>query len=340
MSNLNLNKTVSIRISKIDASGEGASKSFSEYESREADNESKKLSIFSKDSNFPNIAEMYKQQAPSRFLQEARKRIESEDVVNSLSNQNISIDGSKRDPRLSIHSKFSKSIGRSLKEKDLNDSVASKVLDFKELQKMVTNKKDDGERHHEGPARKDSKEGTPLNSKQSSLNTQDRPSGPNKIDRVALMNKIIRVIRIKVLKNIRFFNIISKTYHIDDRCLKQRYFYLYQDKSIDLEDIKKAIKDSKSKKDNDVNYILRKLGTVSDSKHKQSFFKRLCGCKRDLVATGVEPDYSYKDQIDIPMKTEPVDSFVFNPYSPYLILWNLLLALELLMQLFLKVVSR
>ena len=329
-------------MSRIDGSviDNGASKSFSEYESRENDTESKKMSIFSHNSNFPNIEEIIKQQVPSRFLKEAKKRIEIEEMPDdSVMENEVSIDFSKKDiaRKGSGYSKYSKSVGKSLK--DNNDSISSKMVDFKQLQRLVSNKNQEDERIND--QKKGNKIGSNQNSnllRESSVNTQDRNSANgSKVDKEALRKRFVRIIRNKILKNIRFFNIISKTYHLDGRALKQRYYYLYQDKSVDLEEIKKLIKDAKTKKDNDVNYILKKLGTSKSNANGVGFIKRFLFCSKDSALDEEEPDYNFKDQIDIPMKTDPIDWFVFNPYSPYLIIWNFVMAIELLAQLFMKV---
>lgn len=176
---------------------------------------------------------------------------------------------------------------------------------------------------------------------------------PKHIDRVELMNRVRRIIRVKIMKNLRFFNIISKAYFIDHRAVKLRYYYLYNDSSVDLNTLKRTIRDQKQKKDSDMKDMVKKLKKFEQLQQQNQVLPQtttrmistathwLRCCKKQGSAAEAsllrnEPDYGYKDQIDIPLKFEQQNNFVFNPYKWYLIFWNTCLYFELLVILVFK----
>ena len=108
------------------------------------------------------------------------------------------------------------------------------------------------------------------------------------------MSRFRRLVRVKLIKNVIFLKKYQKTYQIDERSIKQRYYFLYNDPSVDLEYLKKYIRDTKLKKDHDVREVLRKLGD-SNLKVKQnnSFWKKLMFWQR--VVKSNEPDYTFKE---------------------------------------------
>jgi len=342
-------------------------------EESDADDLSKMHSLFSQRSkDLPNITDLYKQQQPSRFLQEMKKRKESEDLIKLgiMDNPKPTTERSKFGPadrpknnlpplpiasgQLSLERKQtydfkSADLGKPMdkkefvsivekfkkdKEKDgLNESVMSlrKIVNFEDLEEAVEKAKEPEDdltkRHAMTPG------GTRIIGKK-----DDTSPRPNKIDREEIMAKGRKYIKTYIMTNIKFFNILSKTYHMDERSLLQRYFYLYQDPSIDFNSVKAAIKEAKNKKDHDVREVIRKLGTLKSQSIAPSSSKTalLCFCFKKNRVKASEPDYSFKEQIDIPMKSEPVDSFVFDPYSFYMMIWNTTLFIQLMVQLTFK----
>lgn len=295
-------------------------------------------------SNFVNITEIYKnQQQPSKFKQDLRKQRASVDLKKESKDHPEFMNNIL--PQLS---EFAANHRKRLQSEHQNvhpesqDTQPANSVDFKGLKKLVTLNRVLSKTELQDASQ-------PENSNNSFLKTSPRKD--RHLDFSENIKEYKRKIRVLILQNIRFFNILWKTYYIDSRTIKLRYFYLYQDPSVDLDSLKKTIRDMKIKKESDVKELAKKLESsktilkrqtskVSGTKSKNRCF---CCLKKDYLKSAVKdaqnliPDYTFKDQIDIPLKVQPEDWFVFNPYSRYIIFWKILLYLYLVAQLCLKV---
>lgn len=335
-----LDRSISIRVSKMDINHE-LSVSDNEGSSQVAEEaKNQRLSLFSNSnsmrSNFPDISDMYKKEKPSKFQVEVQKRKESEDFIKL----GQSIDHSKHNLTEYNPSKFQPSpkhqIASERFKRDVDvESIASsrKPNDFSSFQQALVKHQNDD---HDPEMKRISllEVATPGHHKPRTSFSNEVRKHVNKVDTAQVLSRVRRAIRVKLLNNIKFFNILSKTYQIDERSMKQRYYYLYNDPSVDLEDLKRLIRDAKEKKEKDLKEILRKLDRKKVNEN-ETLRKIFYCCYKNTAHD--EPDYSYKDKIDIPMKFEPKDTFVFNLYSPYLMMWNAMLFIILLTQLFVKV---
>lgn len=338
-----LDKSISIRVSKLDNNHELSVSGEEQDPSQVAeDTRNHRLSLFSQTgsmkSNYPDISDMYRKDKPSKFQEQVMRRKESEDLIKL----GMSVDNSKAflaeysPSRFHMSAKNSKKEGQSdryKKESDFESFASSRKLnDFREFQQaLIKQKNDDDEPDIKRIALVDSNK--EIGKKNANFSSEIKKFG-GKVDTAQVLRKVRRAIRVRLLNNIKFFNILSKTYQIDERSMKQRYYYLYNDPSVDLEDLKKLIRDAKEKKEKDLKEILRKLNH-NKIQQNETLRKLLFCCYKKTSHD--EPDYSYKDKIDIPMKFEPTDNFVFNMYSPYLMTWNAMLFIVLLAQVFVKV---
>lgn len=164
-------------------------------------------------------------------------------------------------------------------------------------------------------------------------------------DKTDLFKRFQTAVRLKIIKNLQFFKILSNSHFMDDRALKQRYCYLYQDLSVDATVVEKIIRENRAKEFQSLQNLNKKVKAI-----KQKFEQRAAQARQEQKKDDqdeekerkrreikeVEPDYAFKEQIDLPMKFETVDPYVFNPYSPYMILWKASIFAELLAILFLK----
>lgn len=338
-----LDKDISIRVSKMNDNMD-MSDSEDDRDNPVVEENKQRMSIFSqsyqssvKSSNFPNISDMYKQQAPSKFQDQVRKRKESESLLPS----SIEIKFGPQDYQPSkFHASQKKDpITEWKKQEADNESVASsrkQRLDYRELQQFTKNvviEDDPGVKRNSIQIPYPNLNNSQQDRSKTSFQAEASKTAKN-IDVAKVIEKVRKAIKEKLLNNIKFFNILSKTYQIDERSMKERYFYLYNDPAVDLEHLKLKIREAIEKKEHDVKEIHRILNK-NKVQSKESLLFWLC-CKRTKNTN--EPDYSFKDKLDIPMKFEPIDNFVFDLYSPYLILWNTALFFHLLAQVFLKVV--
>lgn len=348
-----LDRSISIRVSRMNDNQDNSVSDEQQQMESNMDESRQRMSLFSARSgsvrsNFPNITDMYKQQQPSKFQEQVMKRKETEDYLKN----GHSVDYSRAGYSEHSPSKFQMSVKGSVKEpladrfkrEEDNMSVASsfkRKRGYSEFQQAVIMTK-----ANEDHADTGSKRAIPETSYKHVDSSKPRPSfareidkGEKDVDATQVINKVRRAIKVKLLNNIKFFNILAKTYQIDERNMKERYYYLYNDPSVDLEALKSMIKEAQEKKEQKEDNIKEILGKLDQDKtQKNNPFSKIMDCFKKKHSQN-EPDYSYKDQIDIPMKFEPVDNFVFNMYGPYMMLWSAMLFCLLLTQMFVKVVS-
>ena len=180
------------------------------------------------------------------------------------------------------------------------------------------------------------------------LHALENDGGPptKVIDKTDLFKRFQTAVRLKIIKNLQFFKILSKGHIMDDRSLKQRYCYLYQDLSVDAKVVEKIIQENRAKEYQSLQNLNKKVKAIN-----QKFAQKAAQLKQEQEKDSEpaqpkdsnkretkeeEPDYAFKEQIDLPMKFETVDPYVFNPYSPYMIVWKAFIFAELLGILFLK----